>query len=140
MNKVIWIVVVILVVVIGGYYLIRQVSDYGATNQNSSATANQNNNSNESTSSVGPVTVPTASKSDVVISGFAFSPQVLTIKAGTDVIWTNNDSVGHTVKFDAFASPLINQGETFEHQFMATGTYNYICSVHPTMTGTIIVQ
>jgi plastocyanin len=78
----------------------------------------------------------------VTISGFAFSPATLTIKVGTEVTWTNLDSVEHGVTSSTgneLSSPLIPQNGTYSHVFNSLGTYDYHCSVHLTMTGIIIV-
>jgi plastocyanin len=78
----------------------------------------------------------------VTISGFAFSPATLTIKAGTEVTWTNLDSVEHSVVSSSgneLNSPLIPQNGTYSHVFNTPGTYEYHCSIHLTMLGTIIV-
>lgn len=93
-------------------------------------------NSSSTTSSSGPST------HNVMISGFAFSPSTLTIKAGDTVTWTNQDSVAHTVVSDSgseISSPSIPQGGSYSHTFTSAGTYNYHCSIHPSMTGQIIV-
>lgn len=76
----------------------------------------------------------------ISIEGFAFSPASLTISAGTTVVWTNNDSVGHNIKSDAFNSPMLSQGQTFQFKFDTKGTYEYTCGVHPSMKGQIIVN
>ncbi len=76
----------------------------------------------------------------VSIEGFAFNPKTLTIEVGTTVTWTNNDTAGHDVKGDAFASPRMPLGGTFSFTFDTAGTFEYICGVHPSMKGTIIVE
>jgi plastocyanin len=78
----------------------------------------------------------------VVIQNFAFSPNNLTVKAGTTVTWINNDSTAHTVVSDtgAFQSQNLNNGDKFTFNFTKAGTYSYHCSIHPSMTGTIVVQ
>jgi len=82
-----------------------------------------------------------SSKSAAVsIENFAFSPDTLTVKAGTTVVWTNNDSTAHNIKIADFTSPKIAAGETFEYKFDSPGTFDYSCGIHPSMTGTIIVQ
>ncbi len=76
-----------------------------------------------------------------------YDPAELTIKAGTTVVWKNEDSVAHTVTSGdpnagpsgAFDSDLIKAGNTFEHRFDAVGTTPYFCSVHPWMTGKVTV-
>lgn len=84
-----------------------------------------------------PVSGQTAA---VSIKDFSFSPASLTISAGTTVVWTNNDSAGHTIKSDAFNSDVISKGQTFEFKFDEKGTYEYSCGVHPSMKGEIIVN
>jgi len=75
---------------------------------------------------------------------FAFEPANVTINVGDTVTWTNNGDIVHTATSTepsgAFDSGLVNPGETFAHTFDAPGTYQYICSVHPNMMGTVVVQ
>lgn len=84
-----------------------------------------------------------ATGSSVSISGLAFSNPTLTVKIGTAVTWTNNDTTTHTVTSttgsELGSSPLA-PGGTYSHTFTAAGTYNYHCTFHPTMTGTVIVE
>ena len=95
--------------------------------------------------SPGPVTstasTSTASQNSVAIQNYAFNPSTLTIQKGANVTWTNYDSVQHHVVSDssAFSSPLLNKGDTYTHQFNNTGSFSYICSIHPYMKGTIVV-
>jgi plastocyanin len=62
-------------------------------------------------------------------------------KAGSTVVWTNDDSLQHEVAFDGngIISSVLNQHDTFSHMFPTAGTYHYICSIHPFMHGTVIV-
>lgn len=86
--------------------------------------------------------VRAASTVAVTIENFAFSPQTLHIAPGTTVIWTNKDSVAHTVTSDANAwtdSGSIATSATFSHTFTAAGTFTYHCAIHPSMTATIVV-
>lgn len=77
----------------------------------------------------------------VEIKDFSFNPKNLQIKAGVTVEWTNKDSVAHKIKFDSGEeSPTMQSGETYEKLFTKNGTYSYICSIHPSMKGTIIVS
>jgi amicyanin len=78
----------------------------------------------------------------VTIDNFRFAPQVLTVKAGTNVTWTNRDDVPHAVVSTSkkFASRVLDTDERFSVTFRESGTYEYYCSVHPHMTGKIIVQ
>ena len=77
----------------------------------------------------------------VHIKNFAFSPATVTVKAGSTVVWTNNDSIQHDLTFDngGIASNVLNQNDTFSHTFPTAGTYHYVCSIHPFMHGTVIV-
>ncbi len=83
---------------------------------------------------------PAAGAADVTISGFAFGPAEVEIKAGETVTWTNQDSTTHTVKGDGWASGELAPGQTFSHAFDKTGTYGYACAIHPNMTGTVVVK
>ena len=86
------------------------------------------------------VAVPAATSAKVSIANFAFGPATLTVKAGTTVVWTNNDLVAHTVTFtDVANSPVLGRGATFSRTFTAPGTFAYICSIHPFMHGTVVV-
>ncbi|MCZ7357692.1 MAG: cupredoxin domain-containing protein [Candidatus Methanoperedens sp.] len=83
----------------------------------------------------------TAQPVAVEIKSFAFVPATVTIAIGTTVVWTQEDSgVSHTVTGTGFDSGPLSQGETFNHTFDQAGTFNYGCSIHPTMTGTIIAK
>jgi amicyanin len=76
----------------------------------------------------------------VVIQNYEFSPSVIRIKQGDTVTWTNRDSVQHNVAHNSFESPLLRRGETYQYTFNAPGTYEYHCSPHPYMVGTVIVE
>jgi plastocyanin len=84
-----------------------------------------------------------AAKSEVIISDFAFSPKTVTVPVGTTVTWTNHDSLPHTVTSagNQFKkSTVLKTGQHFANTFPAAGTYSYFCSIHPRMTGKIIVK
>lgn len=78
----------------------------------------------------------------VAIANFTFSPQTLNITAGTTVKWTNNDSTAHTITSDngVFQSGNVAPGSSFSYTFGQTGTFSYHCSIHPSMTATIVVK
>ena len=84
---------------------------------------------------------PAAGDGAVSIANFSFNPGDTSVAAGTTVRWTNDDGVPHRVKADddSFESEDLAQGDTFEHTFDAAGTFDYICAIHPDMTGTITV-
>ena len=78
----------------------------------------------------------------VVIKNFDFAPMSLTIKAGTSVTWMNLDGEPHTVTSvdGLFRSGAIDQDGSFTFKFDKPGTYMYLCSIHPKMRASIIVQ
>jgi plastocyanin len=91
-----------------------------------------------------PVTVSRASASAskaVSIINFAYSPAALTVNTGDSVTWTNKDKApeGHDVTGDGLDSGLMNQGDTYSFTFNSAGSYSYICTIHPSMTGTVEV-
>jgi plastocyanin len=79
---------------------------------------------------------------NVAIQNFAFNPASLTVKAGTKVTWKNLDSTAHHVVSNtgAFDSGILNNGMSYSFTFNKAGSYPYHCSIHPSMTGTIVVQ
>ena len=87
-------------------------------------------------------TVALAATRAVAIGGFEFSPASITINVGDRVTWTNSDAVGHTATATsgAFDTGNIAQGESATVRFTQAGTYAYICTPHPSMTGTIRVR
>ena len=83
--------------------------------------------------------VPVAIK----IDNFSFTPQNVTISAGTQVTWTNQDDIPHTVVSEdktTFKSHALDTDEKFSFTFTTPGTYTYFCSIHPKMTAHIVVQ
>ena len=78
----------------------------------------------------------------VKIDNFSFSPQQLTVAVGTTVVWVNNDDVPHTVvgSHQEFKSKALDTDDKFSFTFTKSGTFDYFCSVHPMMTGKIVVQ
>jgi len=78
----------------------------------------------------------------VTIDNFVFGPERLTVKAGTTVTWTNRDDIPHTVasKDRLFKSKVMDTDEAYSFTFSTPGEYTYFCSLHPHMTGTIVVE
>lgn len=76
----------------------------------------------------------------VTISGYAFDPPAIKVNAGSTITWINEDSAPHTIKFDAFESEKLNSGGKYEHVFAEAGEFTYICGLHPSMKGKVIVQ
>jgi plastocyanin len=75
----------------------------------------------------------------VTIKNNAFQPGTVTIARGGTVTWTNQAAVPHTVSFGGQASPPIGAGQTYSKTFDDAGTFDYICSIHPSMRGQVIV-
>ena len=79
----------------------------------------------------------------IEIKDFAFNPKTLTVKSGEKVTWTNRDEEPHTivsVEKQFKKSTALDTDQEFTITAGAPGTYNYFCSVHPKMTGTIVVE
>jgi plastocyanin len=84
-----------------------------------------------------------AIKTEVAIDDFSFSPNTLTLSAGATVTWTNHDKVPHVVSSadNQFKkSTVLKTGESFSHTFVTKGTHSYLCSIHPRMTGKIVIK
>ena len=83
-----------------------------------------------------------ASEVSVEIKDFAFNPATLTIAAGTTVTWTNNDTTAHTVTAadGSFDSGNLAPGDSFSFTFEDAGTFDYVCSYHPNMQGSVEVE
>ena len=85
------------------------------------------------------ITIPSNARS---LGTAAYSPNPATVTQGTVVTWTNTDSTTHDMVADggAFDSGRVGQNGTFSFTFSQRGTYTYHCSIHPSMTGTVVVQ
>ena len=85
---------------------------------------------------------PAAATAEVKIDNFSFGPETLTVAVGTTVTWTNRDDIPHTVVSTdgVFKSKVRDTDEKFSYTFTKAGTYPYFCSVHPKMTGKVVVQ
>jgi plastocyanin len=79
---------------------------------------------------------------EVKIDNFSFGPQTLTVAVGTEVVWVNRDDIPHTVVSadGVFKSKVRDTDEKFSYKFTKSGTYPYYCSLHPKMTGKIVVR
>jgi plastocyanin len=87
--------------------------------------------------------LPKNTKTEVVIDNFSFSPKTFAVPVGATVTWTNHDDVPHVVVSadnEFKKSPVLKAGQRFSNTFATAGTYSYFCSIHPRMTGKIIVN
>jgi plastocyanin len=118
---IIWIVIILVIVVGGAIFYLYRGTFYSPSTGNSG----QNVSTNK-----------------VSIQNFNFNPENITVKAGTTVTWTNDDSVTHHIKADdsSFESKDLNNGDTYSFTFSKTGVYKYHCSIHPSMTGSVVVD
>jgi plastocyanin len=79
---------------------------------------------------------------EIKIDNFSFTPATLTVKVGTQITWVNADDIPHTIVSDnqSFKSKVLDTDEKFTFTADKPGTYSYFCSIHPKMTGKVIVQ
>jgi amicyanin len=146
MKKILGIVVIVLILGGGAFALAMRDSDDDKTNVTTpAATANDTSMTQPEADSkdAAPSSAPTASSS-VTIQDFAFAPASITVKKGSTVTWTNQDSVDHSVVPDSAtsdfkSSDMLSKGDTYKVTFNTTGTFSYHCGPHPNMKGTVTV-
>ena len=85
---------------------------------------------------------PSPANPEIKIDNFSFGPQTVTVPVGATVTWTNRDDIPHTsVSTDGvFKSKVLDTDEKFSYTFTTAGTYPYYCTIHPKMTGQVVVQ
>jgi plastocyanin len=85
---------------------------------------------------------PQPASAEVKVDNFSFGPATLTVAVGTTVTWTNRDDIPHTIVSTdkVFKSKVLDTDERFSFTFSKAGTYPYFCSIHPKMTGSVVVQ
>jgi plastocyanin len=92
----------------------------------------------------GPAQIAATAPNAITIDNFAFGPAAITVAAGTKVTWTNRDDEPHTVVSaddpKLFKSSALDTDDSFSFTFDKPGTYRYFCSIHPHMTGTVVVK
>ncbi len=140
----------VLVLVIGGVVFMMQSPDGGtpiitATPKSGASVApTPKQVAPTSIATVTPSTMPKTQSHAITLESFAFAPRSLTVNRGDVVIFTNKDSAGHTVTSltGAFESGIFtkNQTYTLDTKTLAPGTYEYKCTPHSSMRGTLIVQ
>jgi plastocyanin len=85
----------------------------------------------------------TLGPNEIGIDNFSFGPPLLKVRRGTKVTWVNDDDVPHlivSVQQRFKASPVLDTGQRYATTLTAPGTYDYFCSIHPKMTGKIVVE
>lgn len=81
-----------------------------------------------------------ALQAEINIEDDAFQPETVVIKKGSTVIWKNLDEIAHAVASNDFSSNVLATGSNFKWTFNTEGTFDYLCSIHPYMTGKIMVE
>jgi amicyanin len=91
-------------------------------------------------------TAPASTSANITIKDFAFSPGLVTVKAGATVTWTNEDSAPHSIRPDSSAAGMfdnsgtLSTGGSYSFVFANPGTYEYSCGIHPPMKGKVVVE
>jgi len=135
MRKLALPIAILIIVVVAAVLALTHKSNTNTSNQAST-------NNNASTQSQNTTQSATGS---ITIRDMMFTPSQITIAKGGTVTWTNNDSVTHTVVDDLSnvggpSSGDIAPGQTYSFTFNKTGSFQYHCSIHPSMRGTIVVK
>ncbi len=91
---------------------------------------------------VAPVAARSDTDAKVAIENFKFGPGTLTITKGTSVTWTNDDDIPHTIVLNALGvrSKTLDTDKAFTYEFDKTGSFTYICGLHPFMKGQVVVK
>jgi plastocyanin len=78
----------------------------------------------------------------IEIRKFMFTPQEITVKPGTTIVWTNRDETPHTIiaSDGSFLSKAMDTDDRYEHTFAGEGDFGYLCTLHPYMTGVVHVR
>lgn len=143
MKKILPIVIVIAIIAVIIAVMAGNNNDSSTTNSTNPPFSNTNTSSNNSSTTPSPTTNEQSSTtSEVSIANMNFSPTSITVKKGTKVTWTNNDSVAHDVTSDSgseLKSELLEKGESYSHTFNTAGTFAYHCSIHPNMQAKVVV-
>jgi len=143
MKKTITIAAVVIIAGAGIYYFASKNAPAG--NQNLPAPVNAFPASQTPAAPVSNIPAATTAPASIAISikNFSFNPASLTVKTGTKVTWTNNDTAPHTVTSDSGNFPdsgMLPPGQSFSFTFTKSGSVNYHCSIHPNMKGVIVVE
>jgi amicyanin len=106
------------------------------------AAGNSGGGAAASIAAAAPSAAPQAATMEVKIDNFSFGPTELKVAVGTTVTWTNRDDIPHTVVSNdkVFKSKVLDSDEKFSFTFTKAGTYEYFCSIHPHMTGRVVVE
>lgn len=133
--------IIIAVIVVGGGIFILVSNKNDKTNTTSNTTTPATSSSQNNTTENNTTSSQSSESSSVAIQDFAFSPGSITVKKGTTVTWTNQDSASHTVTGDngGPSSGTLAKGGTYSFKFDTVGTFAYHCNFHSNMTATVEV-
>src|SRR5579859_2858103 len=123
-------------------WLVIAVLALSACGQDVTASSAPTTAPHATTPALTPSLRPRVNGPQLSIDNFTFIPATLTVPAGATVTWTNHDDVPHTVTATDkhFTSQALDTDDQFSYRFTTPGTYNYYCTIHPKMQGTIIVR
>lgn len=137
------IIVVVLAAGAGGAYLFLKKSNSSTDKAVSNSAATQQMAEHSQDTATPAEEKSTAAQSNAIaIENFAFNANNVTVKKGTTITWTNKDTAGHSVISENDGGPksqVLKKGETYSFTFDKSGTFHYICGVHPSMKGTVTV-
>ncbi|MDQ3065149.1 MAG: plastocyanin/azurin family copper-binding protein [bacterium] len=128
------IIVVVIVAIITVFTVSRNDSSMNTQNM----PAENNSSEDQAEAQIQP------EENEIIIQDFAFNPETTTIKKGTTLTWTNQDSARHDImpdnpSNDFKASELLGKGESYSFTFNTVGSFSYFCSPHPYMKATVVV-
>jgi len=100
------------------------------------------NNVQSTPTAASSTSTPAGETVTVRIDGMRFDPQYITVKPGTTVTWVHGSQMPHTISgnADGMRSGTLYNGQQYSHTFKAEGNYNYFCGLHPSMTGSVVVE
>lgn len=133
MKKNFWVILVVVFIIAVGYFLVR--SNYQSSPNTESITQ-------PTLQPTSQITFTPENTQHITIQNSSFNPAEITVKVGTTVVWTNQDSAQHDITSDSglvLKSQLLKKGESFSYGFSKEGEYFYHCSIHPNMQGKIMV-
>lgn len=136
-NKIIGSIVIV-VLIAGAIYFINKPGTQQTTSNQNNPTPTNTNTQNQPTDNTQANTAPKTV--NISIKNFSFNPATLNIKKGDTVVWVNNDSVPHQIAGGSFQGNPMSNGQSFSFTFTSTGTFDYRCQIHPSMTGKIVVE
>lgn len=133
MKNILIIVIIVIILAAGVYYFSQKT----AVAPSPAAPAANTPAADTSAKTTAPAT--NTNTINITIKNFAFTPAELNIKKGDTIVWTNDDSAPHQISGSGIQSEILSKGQSFSFTFGATGTFDYICSLHPSMKGKINV-